>query len=665
MPKRIEEQIKKNHQLAYYGRVSTPRQKIQQQRDTVNRWLEQHKLSIPDELRFEDKGGRRHQSEKRPAFQALLKRVKEESIDWIVVASFTRWGVENIDEFFELRRELKKHFVRLYCINSDLELTGANEMDVQRITFEAMGATLAMKTHAEQNIMKMVTMAGNGQHASGAVPYGLDLECRTLADGEPIFRVHLIRKLRMKDRLVEIDYPNGDSVQQMTMPLRDGKKTGYWLVVGKDQRRIRAVQDIFRLTDQGKTPSEIRKHLWKNELHYYGGAWQDNAIAAVLDNPAFIGMPAWGKLAKGQYRQLRAGLPQEPRQQERGEPKQFVKPDEDRIYPTTPVFDQEAIISLDVWNRVTRKRMLAKMNRRNRPRQRNRSHHPLNGLLRCGECGKTMVMGKRTKRDGGSERGFFCGTYAKTGKMACRYYWTRISKVDLFVEEFLSEASGKLNRIKTAMALIDNAGIVEETGEKICDWFRAKLGAPDEMSVREVLLESQDAWEKENDGLRAKREGEAVEIKSQIEHIGKLLADPRLPDSIQKTYWKQLQDLQNQLIEKEPSSLSPFQQLEVLYEEFESLERDAKTLKADFLGQLVASISAKHELREQKNGTISKLVGFEVELAGSAVQVFGESKLFDIHTDRDSWQPPTSDLQETSRFPSLAKSSHTGLPTAA
>ncbi len=159
---------------------------------------------------------------------------------------------------------------------------------------EAMGATLALKTHAEQNIMKMISMAENGQHASGAVPYGLDLECRSHSDGNPLFRVHFIRKLRMKSPLIEVDYFKGSSpVRQQTMPLRDGKKTGYWLVVGKDPNRIEAIREIFRLADLDWPPSEIRKRLWEQGLHYYGGAWQDNAIAAVLDNPAYIGMPAW------------------------------------------------------------------------------------------------------------------------------------------------------------------------------------------------------------------------------------------------------------------------------------------------------------------------------------------------------------------------------------
>ncbi len=106
--KRIEELILPNHRLAYYGRVSTPKQKIQHQRDTVDRWLEQHGLTIPPNLRFEDQGGRRHRSDKRQAFQNLLNKVRDDAIDWIVVASFTRWGVENVDEFFDFRRVLKK-----------------------------------------------------------------------------------------------------------------------------------------------------------------------------------------------------------------------------------------------------------------------------------------------------------------------------------------------------------------------------------------------------------------------------------------------------------------------------------------------------------------------------------------------------------------------------
>src|SRR5207244_200338 len=109
------------------------------------------------------------------------------------------------------------------------------------------------------------------------------------------------------------------------MPLRDGKITGYRLVPSIEKKRIEAVRLIGELHVAGMLPGQIRKHLREHGHDHYGKPFQDNAIRTILTNPAYVGMPAWGKYAIGHYRQVFAKMSQKPPRRKRGEPTQYVK----------------------------------------------------------------------------------------------------------------------------------------------------------------------------------------------------------------------------------------------------------------------------------------------------------------------------------------------------
>ena len=167
--------------VAYYGRVSTRRQKLEHQRELVDRYFEERGIVIRDDLRFEDKE-KRHKSEKRQGFQRLLDLCRQGKIDWIVIAAFDRWGISNIDEFWRFRGDLLDHHARLWSVQDRLELTGLEDSDYFRIICAAVGATSSMASQADRNITKMVAMALDGWHASGSVPYGCDLRCCPLSN---------------------------------------------------------------------------------------------------------------------------------------------------------------------------------------------------------------------------------------------------------------------------------------------------------------------------------------------------------------------------------------------------------------------------------------------------------------------------------------------------
>jgi DNA invertase Pin-like site-specific DNA recombinase len=143
---------------AWYLRVSTPKQKLEHQQEHVARYCETAGLRVPDEFRFEDKE-KRHKSAKRVEFQRLLDAVKAGRVDWILICSFDRWGVADVDEFFEFRRLLIKHDVQLWSVVDQMNLTGITEGDYFRIVAMAIGATKYVESMAEKNILKMIEMA--------------------------------------------------------------------------------------------------------------------------------------------------------------------------------------------------------------------------------------------------------------------------------------------------------------------------------------------------------------------------------------------------------------------------------------------------------------------------------------------------------------------------
>lgn len=453
---------------AYYGRVSTRRQKLEHQREAVDRFLEQSGIVIPLERRFEDKE-RRHKSQKRERFQDLLKMCQDCNLNWIVIATFDRWGVADVDEFFEFRGRLRKCHVRLWSVNDHLELTGCEDADYFRIISQAVACTSQMASHADRNIMKMVQMAQDGWHASASVPFGMDLICCPLSDKTHVlFRVHTLARPKDGKALYTIIFPDGRKEASQRMPLRDCKQTGYRLVPSIDIKRVEAVRMIHELYDSGMSWHDMRRHLRVRGYSHYGHPFQDNAMLTILQNPAYIGKPAWGKYAIGHYRQVFNKSSSKPRQRKRDEPAQYYKDEEHFVFPRETIFDPETFVPLKLWERVQISFLEKKKLKVNRPRRRNRMNHPLNGKVVCPDCGSLMVTGRCKNRKGEAEHYYICGQYAKTQHISCRANTTKWKKLETASEEWLGRVRqdlGELSQID-----LTDADVLHRVKEWSASW---------------------------------------------------------------------------------------------------------------------------------------------------------------------------------------------------
>ena len=454
---------------AWYLRVSTPKQKLEHQREHVLRFCEQSGILVQDALKFEDKE-KRHKSEKRHEFQRLLDLAKAKKLDWILICSFDRWGVADVDEFFEFRRLLLKNDVQLWSVVDQMSLTGITEGDYFRIVAMAIGATRYVEQMAEKNILKMIEMAKQGWAATGNAPFATDLVCYPLHDlSRPLFRVVRTRYIRphryrvlyyTPESRVERDPAGIISLQSLSvtkveeverMPPRDKKATGYRFEPSIEETRVAAVLKMYELYDSGLGFTEISRYLCEQGYMHYDKEFLYHGVEVILSNPVYVGEPGWGKNGVGTYRILHDGGPARVKRKST-DPYVIRKGDDQSIKPLRPLF--RPIVPVELWQRVHDK--LAARARTNpqfgKRRTRRRATHPLNGKLICPDCDKPMVLGSSMPavgQKGQKSRCFNCGTYRRYSRSQCHANTVGWDRLDAAVDVLLKSVKGRIDNLLT------------------------------------------------------------------------------------------------------------------------------------------------------------------------------------------------------------------------
>lgn len=604
---------------AWYLRVSTPRQKLEHQREHVLRFCEQQTIQIPDDMRFEDKE-KRHKSAKRQEFQRLIGFVKAGQIDWIVICSFDRWGVADVDEFFEFRRLLLKHEVQLWSVVDQMNLTGINEGDYFRIVAMAIGATKYVEQMAEKNILKMIEMAKQGWAATGNAPYGIDLVCYPLHDlTRPLFRVvrmrymrpHLFRVITFtQDSRVERDQGGLIVANHLTvandelserMPLRDKKATGYRYEPSIEDDRARAVNIIFDLYDSGVQFAKICRSLWEQGFKHYDKPFAYHGIETILGNPAYIGQPAWGKNGVGAYRILHNGRPTKVRR--KASDTLVIRKDESQhVQPLKPVF--VPIVPPDLWQRVhdrlrNRERTNTDFGKR---RTRDKATHPLNGKLVCPDCHHPMVLGSSMPAAGGGgkkTRCFNCGTYRRSSRIECHANTVGWDRLDVAVEELLETVKGRIDRLvanpqKTLreeqwwkgfeLAEVLSAISSEMAEDTKADFDEGHIPDPPFWRFFDGIFE---AYERKHAtkviGLREDVEA----IDRELARIGNLLVEGIPSQTVKRQLFDRLKELETRKKGIEPQLVPLTASTATLFHQLEAIRRTIETAQKTELARLL------------------------------------------------------------------------------
>lgn len=644
---------------AFYGRVSQPSQKLEHQRSAVFRYCEAKGIEIPPNLRFEDKGGRRHKSEKREAFQRLLTECRAGKLDWVLIAAFDRWGVKDTDEFFSFRSELRSLGVRLWSVQDELELTGCEDQHYWQIIGKATAATAAMRNHAERNIGKMIDMALNGWHGSGNHAYGLDLLCCRLSDRHPIYRLHLEKNVSRTNRTYKVFHFKDDGVtveREETvkrMPSRNPKETGYRLVPSIDKSRIEAVRQIYQLGAEGLNSGQISDVLYSQGVLYFGKQFGANGVDAILRNPAYIGYPAWGKVGVGYYRQALQGRASAPPERRPDESQSRRKAIEDRIVVRERMFDP--LVEPKLFEQVQLR--LAQKPTIERPRRRDRRIHPLNGLVHCPDCGSQMVNSQATNRQGETVYYFTCGLYSRTRHKECRANSVAHTVLD-------KAAADVLNRVESAISL-EPSKAIDALENKMSESLSPLAQAWNEMRsnvpkrIQPLKLEGTNAYQQfvewERRIIEAYEAGEAkrnkqatkriAEIDARINELGDTIE--RVTSPTLKSRWNaELDQLEAEKRELQQGTQSALDRYRAIDGQRGSLLRRIQDLRknheAELWEQFVGRVEPVLNVQTLSNGKDrSKVVGFRFtprntasELVGSVLEIDCNRKDKDLRLRR-------------------------------
>ena len=487
--------------IAYLGRVSTPKQKLEHQREAVLRFAEQNGLHIPPSLQFEDKVRRHKQLAEGERFKKLMAMVEARQVDWIIIATFDRWGITDIEDISIIRKKLKRHDVQLWSVADELNITGTDDGTFWRVAARAEGATAYVGSQAEKNIQKMVTMAHQGWAATGNAPFGLDLVCYPLNDlARPMFRVVRLKFIRPQlFKILWYDKDGRIEKEEVSehMPPRDKKSTGYRLEPSVEKERLQAVRIMFELYIQGMGFAAISKHLWQQGYKHYGRPFGYHGVETILSNSAYIGMPAWGKTGVGQYRQTINKAPAKIKRKST-DPITIKKPEDQYIFPLRPLFDP--VVAPDLFQQVKSK-LRSRGNGNSafgKRRTREKTHHPLNGKLVCPDCKERMVLGSYTP--GGKEAGkkktrcFHCGTWRKTIRTSCYANTVSWAKLDAAVDELMLTVADRIGAVEQGdVTRLQNEAWLRETelGKVIDDVVakaEAHLNSPTELKRLSSIL---------------------------------------------------------------------------------------------------------------------------------------------------------------------------------
>lgn len=668
---------------AWYLRISTPKQKLEHQREHVYRFCQDSDIRIPTEMQFED-AEKRHKSAKRQAFQRLLNVVRAGQVDWIIICSFDRWGVADVDEFFEFRRLLLKHDVQLWSVVDQMNLTGINEGDYFRVVAMAIGATRYVEQMAEKNILKMIEMAKQGWAASGNAPFGTDLVCYPLHDlSKPLFRVVRMRYIRphlyrtvtyTPDSRVERNDDGIITSSHLTvakeeiaerMPLRDKKATGYRIEPSIETDRLRGLNLMFELYDSGMGFREISRSLWGQGLQHYDKPFAFHGIETILDNPAYVGRPAWGKVGVGAYRILHNGGPAKIKR--RASDTLVVHKDESQfVQPLKPLF--LPIVPVDLWERV-HARLKDRVHSNpdyGKRRTRNKATHPLNGMLFCPDCGERMVLGSSMPAAGSrgkKVRVFNCGTYRRFGRLKCHANTLSWSHLDNAIEVLLHTVKDRIGSF-----IADPVKALKEE-----EWCRENELSKVMKSITDDLVnngdrEAQDElWKPPRspdvpiitlmceiyNGMHTRRthalRQELGSIDKELTRIGELLMENIPSQTIKKQMYERIAKLEGQKKEIEPLLVPMSARAETLIEQLQAIERaiEANTqltrarLLESFIDRVIPRFDVKCTGPNRKRRAVLRSVEFIPRKTGAARTILPEPmEVGATHRGTDSSRPP-------------------------
>lgn len=437
--------------FAWYIRRSDNKSDLDRQRSLLLAWCQASKISVPEELKYEDTGSR-DLSEKRPAFQRLLRdaEAKKRKFATILIPCLDRFGVEDMDEIGSIRRTFSKAHVCLYSIDpTEGDLTAKDQTTLFKLFMKSEASREEqVKKGARAISGKANQLAKAVSFQGGPCPYGYDKTCAT-AEGELLWTLHYLapgkRVAHMPDGSTRNFIGNKN-----THPVK-ARSDRVLLVPSRDTSRIEAVKRMFELwTKHDLALLAVCKKI-NNEGHrHYGELWKPTAVRDLLSNPVYTGKIVFNRLKVGRFASIEQG--QEVRHSHKDKHTRY-KRDESKwiIVPNA----HDPLIDSETWERSERKMKTLAKSKTIAPR------HPDLWLRRfavCGHCGQPMQA-----RHIGGHPYLMCGKRKKEvsygAEPTCAFNSVRHEVVERIVNDHFGELFTKLVAadVETVKRLMEQA----------------------------------------------------------------------------------------------------------------------------------------------------------------------------------------------------------------
>ena len=356
--------------IAIYIRKSDTPQDEQRQHSNIGTFLAGKGWTVQTDDIYSDAESR-HKAEKRKQFQELLSAVEQRKYDMVIVSEGNRWGIKDVDEFFEFRRILQKAKCVLWSVK-DGDLTATDMATIIRCVVDADASKAQQKNMSYQIQSKKNRLAKEGTHLGGTCRYGYDKIC---CNGDKL-QWTIFQETRRK-RIQQ--FPDGKQVIWTDSKVRPQRMPGdhFKFVLSQDQKRVDCIRLMFHLyTDQGLSLHKVAKRLNQAGYSIYGVPFNEHQVRLILRNRWYAGYYFYGdKLAADFYRL---------------DGTEITEADTKTYQP-----DDKMVIIPDHHPAIVTKEQFAKAQEMMKGRKKN-GYAPrdpslwLKNFLYCGHCGKRM-----------------------------------------------------------------------------------------------------------------------------------------------------------------------------------------------------------------------------------------------------------------------------------
>ena len=339
----------------------------------------------------------------RPAFENMLKDIEQKKVETIITKDFSRLGREFIETSFYITRFFPEHNIRYIAINEDYDSFKKNN--------DAKEMMVGIKGIINDRYIKDTSM-----------------------------------KIKaVKDQKTDEGYYMGFIAPYGYKKIRDENKK---ITLKEDENVSNIVRFIFEEISNGTSRSEVAdvlnsknipppmKYLGmtKSRGKIYYDKWTPSIIYRIIRNETYIGNTYKRKSLKEDYRQKKR--------------KYIKRTDREILTGTHP-----PIISKEIYKQANIK---LKNNKTKINRLKDYKGY-LDGIVRCGECGKPLNVSGRKKESGRVVYCFYCTDGKNKNKKCTNKKTIYTSRLESIVYDYLKQEVEKINEDK----------IIEETNKYI------------------------------------------------------------------------------------------------------------------------------------------------------------------------------------------------------